>query len=104
VSARATHSGCCVVRRPFIFFFLSCVMSGVCVNTTDATTGATAMLLPAQNTHTSHDPNETRSMRARCALAAFEDGLGVVWSLVRFFFLVSPAHQQHSTIKKSSSQ
>ena len=26
------------------------------VNTTDATTGATALLLPAQNTHTLHDP------------------------------------------------
>ena len=38
-------------------------MSSVCplcvlvnVNTTDATTGATALLLPAQNTHTLHDP------------------------------------------------
>jgi hypothetical protein len=26
------------------------------VNTTDATAGATALLLPAQNTHTLHDP------------------------------------------------
>ena len=33
--------------------------TGTCcvnVNTTDATTGATALLLPAQNTHTLHDP------------------------------------------------
>jgi len=35
------------------------------VNTTDATTGATALLLPAQNTHTLHlTPYESRSMRA----------------------------------------
>jgi len=41
------------------------------VNTTDATTGATALLLPAQNTHTPYmTPNETRSMRALAALRA----------------------------------
>ena len=32
------------------------VRAPVNVNTTDATTGATALLLPAQNTHTLHDP------------------------------------------------
>ena len=32
------------------------VSLSVNVNTTDATTGATALLLPAQNTHTLHDP------------------------------------------------
>ena len=39
----------------FLFFF---VRDRVNVNTTDATTGATptALLLPAQNTHTLHDP------------------------------------------------
>jgi hypothetical protein len=31
------------------------VVRGVNVNTTDATAGATALLLPAQNTHTLHD-------------------------------------------------
>ena len=47
-----------------------------CVNTTDATTGATALLLPAQNTHTLHvhDPiRDTEYARAR----GVEDGLGV---------------------------
>jgi len=33
-----------------------CVCLSVNVNTTDATAGATALLLPAQNTHTLHDP------------------------------------------------
>ena len=33
-----------------------CIRRCVNVNTTDATTGATALLLPAQNTHTLHDP------------------------------------------------
>ena len=42
----------------------------VYVNTTDATIGVTALLRPAQNTLTLHDPIfETRRMRAR-ALAA----------------------------------
>ena len=62
----------------------------LCVNTTHATTGATTLLLPVQNTHTLHDPireNETRSMRAIAALSTLEqlslrmlvllDGLGV---------------------------
>ena len=30
------------------------------VNATHATTGVTALLLPAQNTHTLHDPTHTR--------------------------------------------
>ena len=53
-------------------FFKLCVY----VNTTQATTGATAMLLPAQNTHTLHSPThrDTWSMRAR---GGVEDGLGV---------------------------
>ena len=44
------------------------------VNTTHATTGATTLLLPAQNTHTLHDPiRDTEHARAR----GVEDGLGV---------------------------
>ena len=39
--------------------------SCVNVNTTDATTGATALLLPAQNTHTLHDPMRPYETR-RC--------------------------------------
>jgi hypothetical protein len=35
------------------------------VNTTDATAGATALLLPAQNTHTLHDPK--RDADGACA-------------------------------------
>ena len=39
------------------------------VKTTDATTGATALLLPAQNTHTLDDHiRDPRSMRALAAL------------------------------------
>jgi hypothetical protein len=46
----------------------------VTVNTTDATTGATALLLPAQNTHTLHDPiRDTEHARA----GGVEDGFGV---------------------------
>ena len=42
------------------------------VNTTDATTGATALLLPAQNTHTLHDPiRDPEHARA----GGVEDGL-----------------------------
>ena len=44
------------------------------VNTTDATTGATALLLPAQNTHTLHDPK--RDAEHARALAA----LRMVWA------------------------
>ncbi len=49
-----------------------------CVNVTgkktDATVGATALLLPAQNTHTLHDPKRgTEHARA----GGVEDGLGV---------------------------
>ena len=44
------------------------------VNTTDATAGATALLLPAQNTHTLHDPiRDPEQARA----GGVEDGLGV---------------------------
>jgi hypothetical protein len=44
------------------------------VNTTDATAGATALLLPAQNTHTLQDPKrDTEHARA----GGVEDGLGV---------------------------
>ena len=45
------------------------------VNTTDAaTTGATALLLPAQDTHTLHDPiRDAEHARA----GGVEDGLGV---------------------------
>ncbi len=44
------------------------------VNTTDATAGATALLLPAQNTHTLHDPKrDTEHARA----GGVEDGLSV---------------------------
>ena len=47
---------------------------GVNVNTTDATTGATELLLPAQNEHTLHDPiRDTEHARA----GGDEDGLGV---------------------------
>ena len=62
-----------------------CVCPVLNVNTTDATTGggATALLLPAQNTHTLHDPirdteqarRGARSMRALAALSRI--GLGV---------------------------
>ena len=46
----------------------------VYVNTTDATAGATALLLPAQNTHTLHDPKrDTEHARA----GGVEDGLSV---------------------------
>jgi hypothetical protein len=39
------------------------------VNTTDATTGATALLLPAQDTHTLHDPiRDAEHARALAAL------------------------------------
>ena len=44
------------------------------VNTTDATAGATALLLPAQNTHTLHDPKRDAE-HARAG--GVEDGLGV---------------------------
>ncbi len=48
--------------------------SCVNVNTTDATAGATALLLPAQNTHTLHDPRrDTEHARA----GGVEDGLSV---------------------------
>jgi hypothetical protein len=44
------------------------------VNTTDATTGATALLLPAQNTHTLHVRNHTGTLqylgRARMSAVA----------------------------------
>ena len=41
------------------------------VNTTDATAGATALLLPAQNTHTLHDPiRDTEHARCVCFTAA----------------------------------
>ncbi len=44
------------------------------VNTTDATAGATTLLLPAQNTHTLQDPKrDTEHARA----GGVEDGLGV---------------------------
>ena len=46
------------------------------VNTTDATTtGATALLLPAQNTHTLHDTYTRLTEHARAG--GVEDGLGV---------------------------
>ena len=50
-------------------------LSHVNINTTDATTGATgtALLLPAQNTHTLDDPiRDTEHARA----GGVEDGLG----------------------------
>ena len=49
------------------------------VNTTDATTGATALLLPAQNTHTLHDPIRNPE-HARAG--GVEDGLGVLGGCV----------------------
>ena len=53
-----------------------CLCARVNVNTTDATAGATALLLPAQNTHTLHDPKrDTEHARARAG--GVEDGLGV---------------------------
>ncbi len=59
----------------------TCVLyrvSRVNVNTTDATAGATALLLPAQNTHTLHDPKrDTEHARA----GGVEDGLGVAWGV-----------------------
>ena len=44
--------------------------SSVNVNTTDATAGATALLLPAQNTHTLHDPirNPAHARAGRCTM------------------------------------
>jgi hypothetical protein len=39
----------CDLTTPIVTRFVN-------VNTTDATAGATALLLPAQNTHTLHDP------------------------------------------------
>ena len=50
------------------------MLTHVNVNTTDATTGATALLLPAQNTHTLHDPIRNPE-HARAG--GVEDGLGV---------------------------
>ena len=48
--------------------------SRLCVNTTHATTGATTLLLPVQNTHTLHDPKrDTEHARA----GGVEDGLSV---------------------------
>ena len=49
------------------------------VNTTDATTGATALLLPAQNTHTLHDPIRDTEHAAMRELAA----LRMVWRVGR---------------------
>jgi hypothetical protein len=49
----------CEVRLCGPFAFVRARVSRVSrvnVNTTDATAGATALLLPAQNTHTLHDP------------------------------------------------
>ena len=46
------------------------------VNTTDATAGATALLLPAQNTYTLHDPIRIRDTEHARA-GGVEDGLGV---------------------------
>jgi len=57
-------------RRPFI----PVLFPDVNVNTTDATTEATTLLLPAQNTHTLQDPKrDTEHARA----GGVEDGLGV---------------------------
>jgi hypothetical protein len=53
-----------------------CIVGSRCVNvnTTDATAGATTLLLPAQNTHTLQDPKrDTEHARA----GGVEDGLGV---------------------------
>ena len=55
------------------------VSEAVNVNTTDATTGATALLLPAQNTHTLHDPIRNPE-HARAG--GVEDGLGVLGGCV----------------------
>ena len=53
---------------------MAAVSRAVNVNTTDATAGATALLLPAQNTHTLHDPiRDPEHARA----GGVEDGLGV---------------------------
>ena len=49
----------------------------VTVNTTDATTGATALLLPAQNTHTLHDPIRCTTHAHARALAALRN---MVWA------------------------
>jgi hypothetical protein len=69
----------CVPAPPGVFLPVSMGEENVVrvtVNTTDATTGATALLLPAQNTHTLHDPiRATEHAHAR-ALAA----LRMVWA------------------------
>jgi hypothetical protein len=46
----------------------SCSLGRVNVNTTDATTGATALLLPAQNTHTLHDRVNVNTTHATTVL------------------------------------
>ncbi len=60
------------------------------VNTTDATTGATALLLPAQDTHTLHDPiRDAEHARALAALrtvsgvGGLDGGGGDVGNVVR---------------------
>jgi hypothetical protein len=57
------------------------------VSTTDARTGATALLLPAQNTHTLHDPihvRDTEHARAHpgvlAALTTADRPLRMVWA------------------------
>jgi hypothetical protein len=71
------------------------VSRGVNVNTTDATTGArTALLLPAQNTHTLHDPiRDTEHARAKDLCVPSVPRLPPVsfywvWMVVRFVCVV----------------
>ena len=62
---------CVSFRDPCIAFTVVLFTCRVNVNTTDATTGATALLLPAQNTHTLHDPMcESRACGNRICMDA----------------------------------
>ena len=64
----------CLISRILHMYLHGRAACCVNVNTTDAKAGATALLLPAQNTHTLHDPKrDTEYARA----GGVEDGLGV---------------------------
>jgi hypothetical protein len=74
----SSPSACVSVEAwPVLYVFLFTAVLLTCcvnVNTTDATVGATALLLPAQNTHTLHDPKRGTE---HAPAGGVEDGLGV---------------------------
>ena len=82
------------------------VTACVNVNTTDATTGATALLLPAQNTHTLHaDPicvRQWRSLGARSMLDARSFMISTLRSQVSFAAAVAHARLRLSRVTYSS--